>query len=705
MKHFSSSILSFNKANKNDRIVTLESFKDNNFNYRTILEFNEMIAKQDETCSRNYYMALIDHIKGHISNFDPAYTAIFNYYDAVSSAVKGMLSATNMCRDDHYDLERQLGELVQKFKKDKSGNVIKFVGFSKTPINSDSTTILMPIRNYCNNVINNLKADKYTAEPKDIVADICRFVSKANGIGECNSVEEYIHNYTNYFEFRELEVLPSTADNLMYSVMETNGNIYMCAADLDGYALCDVMISMLKTSTDKFENPNTLKSIVQNLCDGLVTYAHIIAKSRDVNETMRAKIMQANIASLTSSLNGIVKEGMEMFGDEINADDLFADLTDFQPSMFRNIDLEADSEFLIAKKHIARHAMAMEAQYIAEGRYEDLPLIEAAVAEKTKDAISNLLEAIRTMMGNFISNIQNNAKKETAFLTQHKDVILNNPLDPNTQLTMYGRVPEGYERLKKGFKIPVLKFDELKEQMGKEGVDPEAAFFEQHIKEYVGQDFKRSEKRSLADDLKYYWGFKDGNKYDNYSVGDLPNIQEMYSWLTDTVNIASNLNIQAKNVDRTYNEYKRGKKTEDTKAQAERQNADNQQKQPVNASYYSYIYQRDMLISEMDIKGNTQQDEKAIQNASNNQSTQQQTNNQNQQKSGESTDKMITRNMTTYCKVCRQVLSARATAFAYIHNEFMDICRYIVKNHGGDTAKKADTQPAQQSSTTTNKEK
>lgn len=699
MKHFSSSILSINKADKNGRIFTLDSFKENDFSYRTILEFNEEIAKQDETCSRSYYMALIDHIKGHVSNFDPAYTAIFNYYDAVSSAVKGMLSANNMCcnNSENIELEKELSELVYKFKNNKSGDVIKFIGFSKTPINSDSTTILMPIRTYCDSIINGLKADKFTGEVKDIVADICRFVSKANGLGECSSIEEYIYNYEKYFEFRELEVLPSTADNLMYSVMETNGNIYMCAADLDGYALCDIMINMLKNSTDKFDDPNILKSIVQNLCDGLVTYALIIAKCRDINENMRAKIMRANISSLTNSMNGIstVREGMEMFGDEINSDDLFADLTDFQPSMFRNIDLDAESEFIIAKKHIARHAMAMEAQCIAEGRYEDLTLIEAAVAQKTKDAISNLLEAIRNMMATFLTNIQNNAKKETEFLNQHKDTILNNPLDPNTKITLYGRVPEGYERLKKGFKIPVLRFDELKEDMGKEGVDPEAAFFEKHMKEYVGQDFKRSDKRSLADDLKYYWGFKDGNKYENYTVNDLPNIQEMFNWLTDTVNTASNLNIQAKNVDRTYNEYKRGKRTEETQAQQNKE-------QKTNESYYSYIYQKEIMISEMDIKGNTQQDDKATANTNNQQPSTQNAN--QQQKSGESTDKKITRNMTTYCKVCRQVLSARATAFAYIHKEFMDICRYIVKNHSGDKAKKADTQPAQQAASTTNKQ-
>ena len=42
-----------------------------------------------------------------------------------------MLSANNMCCNpsENIELEKELGELVYKFKKDKSGNVIKFIGF------------------------------------------------------------------------------------------------------------------------------------------------------------------------------------------------------------------------------------------------------------------------------------------------------------------------------------------------------------------------------------------------------------------------------------------------------------------------------------------------------------------------------------------------------------------------------------------------
>lgn len=689
MKTFSSSILSVNKNSSNP--IALKNIKENQSDLIRLLEFNEDIAKADITCTRDYYLGLLKFANKEVSNFDPAYAAIFNQYDAVANTVKTMLSACNATPLNWpRENEKIVSELAEKIRTSNRSDMVKLYGIAKSPIGADTTTILYPIRDYCSKVIENIKSGNFNGTPElDMVQVVCQHVSKANGLEPANSIDEYCDNYSNYFEFRDVDVLPSNISSVIYNCMDCCGNIYMNASDIDAYGLCETTISLLKVNIDKFEDPNVIRMIVKNICDALSTYAILICKSREICDKKRMIACDVNTERLAQFVlaNKSLRESMSMFGDEIDSETMFATLDpeDFNPTMFMDLNLVSENYYNLAKMDAVKQSMALEAKLLAEGKYDELYTVQEAMAGKIKDVIGKIVEAVKQMLDKFVADIMGVFASEKAYLTKYKNIILNNTFPDNTDITFYGDVINGYNRLKKTFKIPTINYNEL-EKSAFEGDNPEAVFFDAYFikKGFIGSDFKRNTEKSLADDLKLYWGFKDDQTH-AHKMSELPKIDEIYNWLLATEKEAKQLTIEAKNIERSYQNYVRSAKNF---AKKEEQNPTTPQKE----SYYSPLFQKWMTIDEAIVRtqpsSNTQQSGTSQQNQADDRTRVKTTQGDTdaQVKQSNDTEQKIVKNMEIYCKVCRQVCSARATAFRYVHKEFMDIIRAIVKAKLGNSA-------------------
>lgn len=711
MKPFSSSILSVNESASYKEVpVTLKRFKENESALVKLLEFDDAAAQAKLTSSRDYYISLLKLANHEVKSYDPAYNAIFNQYEAVKAAVCSLMN--NYCYSPDYNnyvtyLDK-IRKISNEFNFDYSVKIIS--SLSEKPINTGFESLTLPIKRYCQNALDGLLKGSFDVilmtDHEKFLSNLCLDISKMIGIEESNSLDELITNYKNSFTLTESVVPGTTVVSITCGVTDSinSSSIFLGTHDLFEFTGIEAVVNTIKANIDNVDI-NAVRACIKNICDALSVYAIFSTKAKDIAEEINKKVVKYNLDAMTSTLNGNspVKEGMSMFGDEIDSKGLFDDLDpeDWNPTEFLDISLVTNHIHEMDAIDARCYAMALEAKYLANGEYDKLHTVHEALMGDLKNGLKKIIDAIRNLVKKFTADIMGVFAPEKTYLEKYKNIILNNGLPENTKITFYGDVVKGFKRLDSNFTIPTISYNELMANGGRNKFADEDTFFNAYFK-FDSQNFKRNPENSLADDVKVYYGFKDGKEhiytYKEF-IGEVGSIQNVYNWLLKTGNEAKKLDIESKNIERTYNNYVRSAKAYG----AEDKNNQNTQTAQ-NASYYSVLFDKEINISEADIKA---ADPQPISNNGNNSNN----NNQPQQpktntnmtrgdtddevkKSGD-TEAQIQRNMEIYCKVCQSVISARATAFRYVHKEMMDIIKAIVKAKLGNKAE-INKQPEQQ---------
>ena len=722
MKPFSSSILSVNESASYKEVpVTLKRFKENESALVKLLEFDDAAAQAKLTSSRDYYISLLKLANHEAKSYDPAYNAIFNQYEAVKAAVCSLMNNNYSYSDNNNymsDLDR-IRKLSTEFNFHYSVKIIS--SLSQKPINTGFESLTLPIKRYCQNALDGLLKGSFDVilmtDHEKFLSNLCLDISKMIGIEESNSLDELITNYKNSFTLSKSDIPGETIASLTSSVVESinSSSIYLGTHDLLEYTNIESVVSTIKANIDSIDI-NAARIYIKNICDALSVYAIFTIKARDIVEEINKEVVKYNLAAMSSALNANspVKEGMSMFGDEIDSKGLFDDLDpeDWNPTEFLDISLVTNHIHEMDVIDARCYAMALEAKYLANGEYNKLHTVHEALMGKLKDGLKRIVEAIRNLVKKFTADIMGVFAPEKTYLEKYKNIILNNSLPENTEITFYGDVINGYKRLKGNFRIPTISYNELMANGGRNDFADESTFFDKKFRQPYMQQLKRNTENSLADDVKIYYGFKDGsNGYTmTYSkfISDIggSGITDIYNWLLDTNKEAKTLDNESKNIERTYNNYVKSAKAYSTNNQNNSQNNNNQNTQTTqNASYYSVLFDKEINISEADIKAADPQpiSNNNGNNSNNNNQPQQPKTNTNMtrgdtdaevKKSGD-TEVQIQRNMEIYCKVCQSVISARATAFRYVHKEMMDIIKAIVKAKLGNKAE-INKQPEQQ---------
>ena len=713
MKPFSSSILSVNEsASYKEAPVTLKRFKENESALIKLLEFDDAAAQAKLTSSRDYYISLIKLANHEVKSYDPAYNAIFNQYEAVKAAVSSLMN--NYCYSPEYNnyvtyLDK-IRKISNEFNFDYSVKIIS--SLSEKPINTGFESLTLPIKRYCQNALDGLLKGSFDVilmtDHEKFLSNLCLDISKMIGIEESNSLDELITNYKNSFKLNESVVPGTTVVSITCGVTDSinSSSIFLGTHDLFEFTGIEATVNTIKANIDNVDI-NAVRACIKNICDALSVYAIFSTKAKDIAEEINKKVVKYNLDAMTSTLNdnSPVKEGMNMFGDEIDSKGLFDDLDpeDWNPTEFLDISLVTNHVHEMDVIDARCYAMALEAKYLANGEYDKLYTVHEALMGDLKNGLKKIIDAIRNLVKKFIADMMGVFAPEKAYLEKYKNIILNNSLPENTEITFYGDVVNGFKRLKGNFRIPTISYNELMANGGRNDFADENTFFDKKFRQPYMQQLKRNTENSLADDVKIYYGFKDGsNGYTmTYSkfISDIggSGIADIYNWLLDTNKEAKTLDNESKNIERTYNNYVKSAKAYGAE---DKNNQSSQTAQ--NASYYSVLFDKEINISEADIKA-APQSTSTNNNENNNNQPQQPKVNTNMtrgdtdaevKKSGDTEDQ-IQRNMEIYCKVCQSVISARATAFRYVHKEMMDIIKAIVKAKLGDKAE-INKQPEQQ---------
>ena len=741
MKAFSSSIL--NEKNYTPDLIkestSFEKMKDTSESaIIRMLQFNEASAEADIASTREYFISLLKMTNSTTNNYDPAYAAIFNRYDAVIHAASALI-------DSAYKgyTETNYGEIGEKFRHIAASvdTTIPMVcgGNVKTPSNIQYDVLLFNLRDYCIKGIESMKNgsfNEWADAAERIDAKICSYVARAIGIEHSETIEDFIQHYNDAFSYSTTDIHVHNVPSIMYEGMNRLDQAYnyLNSRDISDYAMTDSFISIMKIHSGTNTDPNKVRKVVDVICNAISTYAIIIAKSRDIIDKHREHIRDVNMASMVSFINNNmpVREAMTIFGDEITTKSLFDDLDpeDFNPTEFMDLTLVAEHVLTMDRMEAKKYAMAVEAHLLATGQYDKLYQVDEAMAQKIKDGVHRFVEAVKKIIDKFVADIMYIFAPEKKYLEKYKNIILNHTIPEGTEVTFEGDVIAAYQRLNNNdFKIPTIAYNELIGQThAKNQFENEETFFEMHKNDFGNlSGFNRNNENSLADDLKVFWGFKDGKTH-QHTFADLnKHIPKIYQWLLDTAKDAKKLQIESKNIDRTYKNYLASAKqygkpapTADG-AQQQVQNKvtnqpsnTNQQQTAQNASYYSAIF--DKIISEADFGEiqNSKPEAPANDNKQNNDQGNTKTRTDmtrgdtdaEVKKSGQE-ESEIARNMEIYVKVCQAVITARITGLRYVHKELMSVMQFIVKAKLGNKAtirNDADSQQAKENTPEPKKE-
>ena len=714
MKAFSSSILADTSYSSPEVLKeSYTSFKDIKDSrepmFIRLLQFDEAAAIADMNSTRDFYIGLLKMCNDNKNpKFDSAYQAIFNKFDAVYTAAKALNTEAL-----HSDRPEECPPNDMFIRLNNLSSVIN----TTIPIICDKVSTPTPVyseayygvlREFCKNGIEHIKGGSFNTwdyEPH-IVEDICAFVSEASGIQRATSIDEFITNYDAAIKYEPSDIAIANVKDAIYracvKIRDSKG--YIRIDDFDGYALLCTLIDTMKINSDNLDI-NKVRSVVNTICDAIATYAILDAKMKDIIDKHCKYIKDFNTKNVMKFIgtaignNDIsVRESMEIFGDEITSKSLFDDLDpeDFNRTEFMDLSLVAEHVMKMDKIHGRKYAIALEASLLAQGKYDELYKVNEALGQSIKQGVGKLIEAIKKIIAKFTETLMGNFASEKKYLTKYKNAILNNKIDPNTKITFNGNVIEGMARLDQQFKIPTTSYNDLMKKP--EQFESIETFFDKHRSDFgIGGDFKPTGDGSLADQLKYYWGYKQDNYSKDVIFKDL-NILNIYNWLLKTEKEAGDLRRESKNLDRTYKNYE---------ASAKQYAGD---RQPVQASYYSAIY--DKIITEGDAPTITpvQNPKPAVQPAANDK----QQNSQNQNDENKTNTKLtrgdtdkevqntkddeskIVKNMEIYTKTCQAVIGARATGYEYVHKQLMYIIRFIVKSQFGASADIQYNQPQEQ---------
>lgn len=718
MRPFSSSILSDSRYTAGANVALQESTSLNAIKevnepmlYK-LLQFDEAVARADIDATRDFYVKMLDLVnsKKDTVDYDPAYMAVFNKFEAVKAASEGVLAFN--CAGECPDVDRKLEAIFDRLSKcaDATATVNIIGSNSETPVCPQMDIMLNPIRDYCFAVVNciNNGGDLtiFMAEhaDTDIVPMICHHMAKITGIEDADNFNTFIENYEKKFKFSYLTVPLSNIRNTFFdaSCRASSCQPYIRASDLYEYGGIALAINAMKINRDNLDIDKARK-IVNDICDAIAIYTILILKMNDISNDKRKFVESHNkhvIMDYVTSHMGETptNESMTMFGDELDYQTVFdtLDPEDFNRTEYLDLSLVSEHVFKMDCIEARKYAIALEAKLLAEGRYDELHIVQEGMVDKIKTGVGKIVEAIKKLVAKFVADIMGIFAPEKVYLTKYKNIILNSTIPENTTVQFEGHALDAMQRLKSSFNIPTTSYNDL---MAKpQQFESEEAFFEANKNAFgVGGTFKRNNDNSLADDLKVYWGYKDEkNPPPQMTFKDInPRIKEIYDFLLATEDQAKKLQREVKNLDRTFKNYTISAKNYGAK------NQDDQKTEPKQEFYYSAINDRLVSLSEDTAIGPIEKP-----NNSGDGSTQSNNNqtdgNQNQQKkvntdmsrgdtdkevkqSGDEESKIV-RNMEIYTNTCRSVLTARATGFRYCHQELMAIMKAIVKAKLGDKA-------------------
>lgn len=704
MKAFSSSILSAKQTPITESVTgTFDSFETSKSTLVKFLEFNEAAAEADIESTRDYYLHVLDVIRSGSGNYDPALNACFAQYEAVKNAAMNCMGPGDCCNEPEASPVSNIINILEKLKRTNPSDAITQVYSSTTMANIEDVAGTSVFEKYCKDVIAG-KDMKGTNLPETVV----NYIAKCAGLGGAENIEELLDKITNSYSIEEREV---TIANYSFYDSFTNHHIWIYPMTLTKTA--DLTISYLKVNADKYESPNDVREIVKNICDAISTYAIIVMKASQISEDINDKVRSEDIKHIMEfvSSHGMLSESMSMFGDEIDSKSVFDDLEpgDFNPTEFMNLELVSEHAMKMDSMETYKWAMSMEAKYLAEQNYQGLVDLNEAVGQKIKEGLQKALEALKKIAAKFVEAILFNFGTEKAWLTKYKNIILNNTLKTDTQITVYCNLKNAVDLIQE-VNAPTINYAELTKN-GTDAFESEEKFFEIKFENL----FKASSKAphvpkdaSIADRVKYTLGAKypngegDTGSFADFNDGKWPSVAKMYQWLLDTEKLAKNTQAQIKNIERTVENYTRSadklgapeNQQQNNTAQnnAQQQNSgtqNNNQNQAKQESYYSYIYNK--YLTEMDIKSAPANDGAAGQENTNNPNPKEaykttQGDTDEQVKNSKDAGSVITGRMNIYMNVCKQVLTAKMTAINYAHKEMLDLMRAIVKGRLGDSA-------------------
>lgn len=717
MKAFSSRILSESSVNnfaRKDNSIRFIKEAEESLLYK-FLEFNEAAAAADVKSTRDYYYHLLKFASmDDAMEYDNAFTAIFNKYEAVRYAAYDLSSGYHEATPNYSAPLNNVYDKLSKMCEELSKQPIRTItvyGCNDAPNSTTSEVMCQPLTNYCNSLIEAITSTgnfNELADKAPTVEDICVYFSKLFGIQESHDINEIIGNYEAKFSFKPYE---TTTTNIRYIASDNNYNkctVYTDAPSLFGYTRMDSLVSIMRTKT-KYLDINKARFVINALCDAISTYFIIIKKVNDISTKKTNELMTKNFIAIKAIYDeaGIKTEAMTMFGDLITSKSIFDDLepTDFNPTEFMDLSDITECEYNVDKLMARKYCIALEAKYLANKEYDKLVLVKEAAGEKIKAALTKLIEAVKKIVSKFIADIMGIFAPEKVYLQKYKNIILNNTIPEGTTIQFEGHALQAMERLRRPFKIPTTSYNELVQKP--EQFESEDKFFEMNKADFgIGGDFKRSDNdTNLADDLKVYWGFKDEkNPPAEMTFKDVnPRIKDIYEFLLNTAEEAQKLNREVKNIDRTFKNYLISAKKYGNDSSGTVKTNTAEGGTPKAESYYSAIFDKWVTLDEKTTIGTIQQPQQNNNQGGNNQGDQnnnnQQNNNQQKtntnltrgdtdeevKKSGDSEDK-IARNMEIYTKTCKTVITARATGFRYCHQELMAIMKAIVKAKLGDQA-------------------
>lgn len=706
MKAFSSSILSTKQSDSvlmESTVGTFKSVADDRSDLVRLLEFNEAAAKAEYDEARDYYIGILRSIQNKSGDYSEALNACFNQYEAVKATAKLMLSPDSDGATPCYSSEC---EKWMQIKKQYPSAVITQTYCTKEPASVESDTLMIPFVKYCKSVADG------TVEKKNIVEDICTWGSKSVGIESASNLEEFIDNYESFYEFDTREITCANMDQYNACPKST---FYVWGDKLFQYA--DLAISYLKVNEDSFENPNVVREIVKNICDGIATYTIMAIKTRQINVQKCNELDAVNAKNIAEELKDStsLSESMKMYGDEIDGKSIFEDLDeyDFNPTEFMDLGLVAEHVLKMDTMEAYKYGMTLEAKYLAEQNYEALATIHEAIGQKIKEGFGKFIEALKKIAAKFVEAIMFNFGTEKAWLTKYKNIILNNEFKKETQVAVYCNLNNAVNQIEKVVP-PLASYAELSQDTS--AFASEEDFFDKKFKNaFPGIDNVKNVPKdgTIAEKCKYYlgakWadGAKDEGTFEDFGEGKKwPTVARMYQWLLDTEKLAKTTQAQIKNIERTVENYQRsaakstipeGGNNQQGQQQNNAQTANAQQAAPQTAqnasAYYSYIFGK--VMTEADIKpapvaDNNQQggDQQQNNNQGNNKNYNKTTQGDTDEEVKKSNDpgSVISGRMQIYCNVCKQVLTAKMTAITYAHKEMLDIMRAIVKARMGDSA-------------------
>ena len=697
MKAFSSSILSAKQTPITESVTgTFDSFETSKSTLVKFLEFNEAAAEADIKSTRDYYLNVLNVIRSGSGNYDPALNACFTQYEAVRNAAMICMDPGDCCEPEARPTSDAI-TILERLKKTNPSDTLTQVYASTTMASIEGGSGSFIFEKYCKDVIAG-KDMKGTNLPEAIV----NYIGKCAGLDGAESIEELMDKITDSYSIQEREIPISN-----YSFYDSFSNQHIWIYPMSLTKTADLAISYLKVNADKFEDPNDVREIVKNICDAISTYAIIVLKASQIAEDINNKVRTEDIKHIMefASSHGMLSESMSMFGDEIDSKSVFDDLEpgDFNPTEFMNLELVSEHAMKMDSMETYKWAMSMEAKYLAEQNYQGLVDLNEAVGQKIKAGLQKALEALKKIAAKFVEAILFNFGTEKAWLTKYKNIILNNTLKSDTQITVYCNLKNAVDSIEE-IVAPTANYNELTNDTS--AFESEEAFFSKKfpkIKSIIDKAGHIPQDASIADRVKYAFGAKypnsdgDPGSFADFNDDKWPSVAKMYQWLLNTEKLAKDTQAQIKNIERTVNNYTKSadklgapenqQQNNTTQNNAQQQNT--AQPQAKQESYYSYIYNK--YLTEMDIKSAPATDGAAGQENTNNPNPKEaykttQGDTDEQVKNSKDAGSVITGRMNIYMNVCKQVLTAKMTAINYAHKEMLDLMRAIVKGRLGDSA-------------------